>query len=208
MAKIQKAGSEKVKNASKKAEQEEPLFVAGGNTKVYSRFARQCGRFSHAFYLKVQQQSSSILIQIHLKFIPTQKSAYQLQSFLHNGSKLESTKMSFKSEWVYIYLLFMAFSRQEYWWFAIPFSSGPHFVRTLTMGSQSWTWLRTGEQQSIRLYTKGVERDGMNWKIGLTNIHIDTMYKIDSYWTWEKAMAPHSSTVARKIPWMEEPGRL
>ena len=26
--------------------------------------------------------------------------------------------------------------------------------------------------------------------------------------SWEKAMAPHSSTVARKIPWMEEPGRL
>ena len=25
---------------------------------------------------------------------------------------------------------------------------------------------------------------------------------------WEKAMAPHSSTVARKIPWMEEPGGL
>ena len=25
---------------------------------------------------------------------------------------------------------------------------------------------------------------------------------------WEKAMAPHSSTVARKIPWMEKPGRL
>ena len=25
---------------------------------------------------------------------------------------------------------------------------------------------------------------------------------------WEKAMAPHSSTVAQKIPWMEEPGRL
>ena len=25
---------------------------------------------------------------------------------------------------------------------------------------------------------------------------------------WEKAMAPHSSTVARKIPWVEEPGRL
>jgi len=24
----------------------------------------------------------------------------------------------------------------------------------------------------------------------------------------EKAMAPHSSTVARKIPWMEGPGRL
>ena len=25
---------------------------------------------------------------------------------------------------------------------------------------------------------------------------------------WEKAMAPHSSTVAQKIPWMEEPGGL
>ena len=24
----------------------------------------------------------------------------------------------------------------------------------------------------------------------------------------EKAMAPHSTTVDRKIPWMEEPGRL
>ena len=24
----------------------------------------------------------------------------------------------------------------------------------------------------------------------------------------EKAMAPHSSTLARKIPWLEEPGRL
>ena len=29
----------------------------------------------------------------------------------------------------------------------------------------------------------------------------------DAVWT-EKAMAPHSSTLAWKIPWMEEPGRL
>ena len=29
------------------------------------------------------------------------------------------------------------------------------------------------------------------------------------YWLlMEKAMAPHSSTLAWKIPWMEEPGRL
>ena len=28
------------------------------------------------------------------------------------------------------------------------------------------------------------------------------------YLPWEKAMAPHSSTLAWKIPWMEEPGRL
>ena len=30
---------------------------------------------------------------------------------------------------------------------------------------------------------------------------------IDSRWR-EKAMAPHSSTLAWKIPWIEEPGRL
>ena len=28
------------------------------------------------------------------------------------------------------------------------------------------------------------------------------------WWKTEKAMAPHSSTLAWKIPWMEEPGRL
>ena len=27
-------------------------------------------------------------------------------------------------------------------------------------------------------------------------------------WTSEKAMAPHSNTLAWKIPWMEKPGRL
>ena len=27
-------------------------------------------------------------------------------------------------------------------------------------------------------------------------------------WILEKAMAPHSSTLAWKIPWMEEPGGL
>ena len=32
-------------------------------------------------------------------------------------------------------------------------------------------------------------------------MYITTIY-------WEKAMAPHSSTLAWKIPWMEEPGRL
>jgi len=26
--------------------------------------------------------------------------------------------------------------------------------------------------------------------------------------SWEKAMAPHSSTLAWEIPWTEEPGRL
>ena len=30
----------------------------------------------------------------------------------------------------------------------------------------------------------------------------------DYSYTTEKAMAPHSSTLAWKIPWLEEPGRL
>ena len=33
------------------------------------------------------------------------------------------------------------------------------------------------------------------------NVPLDTILS-------EKAMAPHSSTLAWKIPWMEEPGRL
>ena len=39
------------------------------------------------------------------------------------------------------------------------------------------------------------------------SIHI-YVYSISICIYWEKAMAPHSSTVARKIRWMEEPGRL
>ena len=35
---------------------------------------------------------------------------------------------------------------------------------------------------------------------------IDNIYNIAL--KMEKAMAPHSSTLAWKIPWMEEPGRL
>ena len=38
------------------------------------------------------------------------------------------------------------------------------------------------------------------------NIH--TLYKQDLGKFLEKAMAPHSSTLAWKIPWTEEPGRL
>ena len=47
----------------------------------------------------------------------------------------------------------------------------------------------------------GAVGTAVNWKLG------------SSIWcslreTAEKAMAPHSSTLAWKIPWMEEPGRL
>ena len=39
--------------------------------------------------------------------------------------------------------------------------------------------------------------------------HTDSKVKqLQAYIYPEKAMAPHSSTLAWKIPWMEEPGRL
>ena len=34
------------------------------------------------------------------------------------------------------------------------------------------------------------------------------VFEVHSYYTSEKAMAPHSSTLAWKIPWTEEPGGL
>ena len=40
--------------------------------------------------------------------------------------------------------------------------------------------------------------------IGISHYSFKQTYKIHA----EKAMAPHSSTLAWKIPWMEEPGRL
>ena len=43
-----------------------------------------------------------------------------------------------------------------------------------------------------------------DWSRGARGITLRT----DSGYVLEKAMAPHSSTLAWKIPWTEEPGRL
>ena len=47
-------------------------------------------------------------------------------------------------------------------------------------------------------------------KSSLTNFYPTGIYLIHMFLTIlaEKAVAPHSSTLAWKIPWMEEPGRL
>ena len=50
----------------------------------------------------------------------------------------------------------------------------------------------------------------VTWPLQVTN-HLPTRLRWDcssSYLTAEKAMAPHSSILAWKIPWMEKPGRL
>ena len=47
---------------------------------------------------------------------------------------------------------------------------------------------------------------GINWEIG-TDIYTLLYIKLLSN-KMEKALVPHSSTLAWKIPWTEEPGRL
>ena len=42
----------------------------------------------------------------------------------------------------------------------------------------------------------------------MINLFLVTIFIFLLYITWEKDMATHSSTLAWKIPWMEEPGRL
>ena len=41
-----------------------------------------------------------------------------------------------------------------------------------------------------------------------TPVFIAALFTIARTWKSEKEMATHSSTLAWKIPWMEEPGRL
>ena len=38
--------------------------------------------------------------------------------------------------------------------------------------------------------------------------HMHTSLRIPLYYNTEKAMVPHSSTLAWKIPWTEDPGRM
>ena len=40
------------------------------------------------------------------------------------------------------------------------------------------------------------------------DIEIDIAIDIEKLFSLKKEMAPHSSTLAWKLPWMEEPGRL
>ena len=72
----------------------------------------------------------------------------------------------------------------------------------------SWTG-ESGRLQSMR--PQGV------WHDWATNTSLSPLiipplfqnyYFVPLYRSWEKVMAPHSSILAWKIPWVEEPGRL
>ena len=45
-------------------------------------------------------------------------------------------------------------------------------------------------------------------RVAILTTIIQHSFGSPSYGDLEKAMAPHSSTLAWKIPWMEEPGRV
>ena len=85
MAKIQTL---KTPNANKVVEQQELLFIAGGNEKWYSHFGRQFGGFLqneiYSYHI-IQQLCSLVFTQMSRKLMPTQKLAHGcLQSFIHN----------------------------------------------------------------------------------------------------------------------------
>ena len=56
-----------------------------------------------------------------------------------------------------------------------------------------------GREMEVRFKREGTH-------VYLWLVHVDVWPKPTQ--CWEKAMATHSSTLAWKIPWTEEPGRL
>ena len=61
-----------------------------------------------------------------------------------------------------------------------------------------------GTLKSLLQHHSGRTQTGSQECLTLKFIFLRTVYAVLA----EKAMAPHSSTLAWKIPWMEEPGRL
>ena len=76
-------------------------------------------------------------------------------------------------------------------------------------GCESWT-IKKAERQRIDAFELWCQRRlfRVPWTTRTSNQsilkEINPEYSLEA----EKAMAPHSSTLAWKIPWMEEPGRL
>ena len=104
-------------------------------------------------------------------------------------------------DWAHQAPLFMEFSRQEHCsGFVIPFSRGPSWPR-------DWTWVLciAGRFFTIWATWKAQYSKQRYCYLGcLPPRHLPYYLKVES----EKVMATHSSTLAWKIPWTEEPGRL
>ena len=92
--------------------------------------------------------------------------------------------------------LSMEFSRKEYWsWFPFP-----------SQGDLPTQGLNLGLLLAGKFFTVWTTRQAHIYTLYINIVHIYGVLYI--YIIPEKAMAPHSSTFAWKIPWMEEPGRL
>ena len=65
-------------------------------------------------------------------------------------------------------------------------------------------WRIPGTEELGGLLSMGSHRVGHDW----SNLAAAAEFRGALMGLWEKAMAPHSSTLAWKIPWTEEPGRL
>ena len=94
------------------------------------------------------------------------------------------------------------------------------------MGTEMWVWTSLLSQSLLTITpelsnTVSCSSTHRNWQYLHTDLRkLKGIWEYLCWWKtsyytlpvlcnyWEKAMAPHSSTVARKIPWMEEPGRL
>ena len=106
----------------------------------------------------------------------------------------------------------LGFSRQEHW-SGLPFPSPMH-------EREKWKWSRSVVSNSSRPHGLQPTRllrpwdfPGKSTGVGCHCLLHYMMLQLVNYLAvsmklMEKAMAPHSSTLAWKIPWTEEPGRL
>ena len=129
----------------------------------------------------------------------------------------------------------MGFSRQKYW-SGVPLSSpwSASLTESLTCKIfesneillyviKVWVgWFVAVDYLHMHGLHQWVKNDSILKNVSFSiNIHIPTALQMQMQkkkWIWlkklylysalEKAMEPHSSTLAWKIPWMEEPGRL
>ena len=94
------------------------------------------------------------------------------------------------------------FSRQEYW-SGVPLPS-PRYADDITLMAESEEELKS----LLTKVKKEIEKAGLKLNIQKNRKNSSHLKYHPLERSSEKAMAPHSSTVAWKIPWMEEPGTL
>ena len=136
------------------------------------------------------------------------ETAWILQRLMHPGEKVNQgfrrvlVLFANESKWsMYVSWMLMSgsFRQGEWWGNRLFLSSGVDTILSPT------TWI----SQQTGFGTDHSEKPQLNHRRGCTHrerIGIQNNDHIGQ--VMEKAMAPHSSTLARKIPWMEEPGRL